>query len=436
MAVPKPVKKILLVLISFFFYAWGNPVNLLFLAGSILFNYLTGLELDHLMQSGPGGQKRIRFVLTLAAGADILLLCLFKYSAAALPVGISFYTFSVLSYLFDISGGRAPAAKNLLNFALYVSFFPKLTSGPIVQYRDMEDQLKEIRIRRTMLFPGAQQFLIGLAKKVLIADNLGAAFSMVTGQAQMSVLSAWLGMIFYSFQLYYDFSGYSDMAIGLARVFGFSFAPNFRYPYLSKNVSEFWRRWHISLGAWFREYVYIPLGGNRVSGKRLINLIVVWLLTGVWHGSTLNFIAWGLWHGLYVILERFLIKDHLDRVPGFFRILVTDLIVFIGWVFFFSPSLPAAASYIANLFGSGAAGLADHAGLYCLSQFAILLAAAVIGSTSLVSRAGRALFYENRLHLGEGLLNLLTVLGTCIVLACVTAGMVSSTYQTFLYFRF
>ena len=306
-----------------------------------------------------------------------------------------------------------------------------------MEYRNLKDQLSDRQVTRANIGAGLNLFLIGLFKKVLLADNLGKFFSAVTGLTAMSAGTAWLGMIFYSFQLYYDFSGYSDMAIGLARVFGFSFAPNFRYPYLSKNVSEFWRRWHISLGAWFREYVYIPLGGNRVSGKRLlINLIVVWLLTGVWHGSTLNFIAWGLWHGLYVILERFLIKDHLDRVPGFFRILVTDLIVFIGWVFFFSPSLPAAASYIANLFGSGAAGLADHAGLYCLSQFAILLAAAVIGSTSLVSRAGRALFYENRLHLGEGLLNLLTVLGTCIVLACVTAGMVSSTYQTFLYFRF
>ena len=279
---PQRAKKSLLVLISFLFYAWGSPVNVLYLAGSILFNYLTGLQLQILREQGR--QKIMRRVLIAAAAADILLLGLFKYTTATMPVGISFYTFSVLSYLFDIWQERADAQRNLLNLALYVSFFPKITSGPIVQYADMEKQLDKVKLSRAKFIPGIQLFLVGLVKKVLIADNLGTAFAMITGEGSLSVLSAWLGMACYSLQLYYDFSGYSDMAIGLAGVFGFEIKPNFNYPYLSKNISEFWRRWHISLGAWFRQYVYIPLGGNRVAKERLLfNLLVVWLLTGIWH---------------------------------------------------------------------------------------------------------------------------------------------------------
>ncbi|MBR0397069.1 MAG: MBOAT family protein [Eubacterium sp.] len=433
--VPQKAKKTVLLLVSFLFYAWGNPRNLLFLAGSILFNYLTGIQMGMLKEQGR--EKTLKRVIIAAVAANILLLCLFKYTAAGMPVGISFYTFSVLSYLFDVLQGAAQPQHNLLNFALYVSLFPKVTSGPIAQYRDMEMQLAEIRLNRTQLFRGIQLFLVGLGKKVLLADQLGAAFAMVTEQSSMSVLSAWLGMVLYSLQLYYDFSGYSDMAIGLAGVFGFEIKPNFNYPYLSRSVSEFWRRWHISLGAWFRQYVYIPLGGNRVSDSRLfMNLLIVWLLTGIWHGSGLNFIVWGLWHGLFVILERFVIKDKFDRVPRIFRILVTDLIAFTGWVFFFSPSLPAAVRYLGQMFGAGGAGVADSAGLYYLAQFAVLLVAAGLGSVKVIRWMVTRIFYRNGLHLGESVLNMAAFAGTIILLICITAGLVSNTYQSFLYFQF
>ena len=433
--VPQKAKKSVLVLISFLFYAWGSPVNLVFLLGSILFNYMTGIQMGLLREQGR--QKTLQRVLIAAAAADILLLCLFKYTAVGLPVGISFYTFSVLSYLFDIRQGAVQPQKNLLSFALYVSLFPKITSGPIAQYRDMEEQLGEIVLLRTQFFAGIQRFLFGLTKKVLLADQLGAAFSMITAQSRMSVLSAWLGMICYSLQLYYDFSGYSDMAIGLAEIFGFHIRSNFNYPYLSKSISEFWRRWHISLGAWFRQYVYIPLGGNRVSkGRLFLNLMIVWLLTGIWHGSGLNFIVWGLWHGFFVILERFLIKDKLEAVPRVFRILVTDLIAFIGWVFFFSPSLRHAFDYIGQLFGTGGMGLADRAGIYYLLQFAVLIVIAVLGSTKVIRWLVTHILYQNSLHLGESVLNMLTFVGTILLLICITAGLVSNTYQSFLYFRF
>ena len=433
--VPQKAKKTVLLLISLLFYAWGNPRSLLFLAGSILFNYLTGIQMGLLKEQGR--EKTLKRVVAAAAAADILLLCLFKYTAAGMPVGISFYTFSVLSYLFDIWQGAALPQRNLLNFALYISLFPKITSGPIAQYRDMEKQLAGIRLNRTQLFSGIQLFLVGLGKKVLLADQLGAAFAMVTEQSSMSVLSAWLGMVLYSLQLYYDFSGYSDMAIGLARIFGFELKPNFNYPYLSRSVSEFWRRWHISLGAWFRQYVYIPLGGNRVSDGRLfLNLLIVWLLTGIWHGSGLNYIVWGLWHGFFVILERFVIKDHFDRVPRIFRILVTDLIAFTGWVFFFSPSLSSAVHYLGQMFGAGGAGVADSAGLYYLAQFAVLLVAAGLGSVKVIRLLVNRIFYRNSLHLGESVLNLAAFAGTILLLICITAGLVSNTYQSFLYFQF
>ena len=433
--VPQKAKKTVLVLISFLFYAWGNPRNLLFLLGSILFNYMTGIQMGMLREQGR--EKTLKRVLTAAAAADILLLCLFKYTAAGLPVGISFYTFSVLSYLFDIMQEAAEPQRNLLNFALYVSFFPKITSGPIAQYRDMEKQISKIRISQPQLFRGLQLFLVGLAKKVLLADQLGAAFSMVTAQSRMSVLSAWLGMVLYSLQLYYDFSGYSDMAIGLAGIFGFEIKPNFNYPYLSKSVSEFWRRWHISLGAWFRQYVYIPLGGNRVSDSRLfMNLLIVWTLTGIWHGSGLNFIVWGLWHGMFVILERFVIKDRFDRVPRILRILMTDLIAFFGWVFFFSPSFSSAVGYIGQMFGAGGMGIIDRAGIYYLVQYAVLLIAALLGSVKVIRWLITRLFYRNSLRLGESALNMAAFIGTIIMLVCITAGLISNTYQSFLYFQF
>ena len=359
---PKRFRNIPLVLLSLVFYAWGNPTYLLLMAFSVLFNYVTGLQLDaYRQQERTTGAKT---AMISAVVVNLLVLGFFKYYGflistinsitglslhapdLPLPLGISFFTFSVLSYVFDVYRGRAEVQKNFLDFTLYVTFFPKVTSGPIVQYQDMAAQLRDRSMAPAKFGAGISLFLVGLGKKVLIADNLGATFSAISGLSAMSAGTAWLGMILYSLQLYFDFSGYSDMAIGLAKCFGFDFAKNFDYPYLSTSISEFWRRWHISLGAWFRDYVYIPLGGNRCSKRRqLINLAVVWLLTGLWHGSAWNFVLWGVYHGIFVILEKFVLKDFLPKIPKALRIFITVLLVFFGWVLFFSPSLMGAIHY-------------------------------------------------------------------------------------------
>ena len=371
-------------------------------------------------------------MLVFAVACDIALLCVYKYSGAGLPLGISFYTFSELSYLFDIYYGKAEAEKNPFKLSLYVSFFPKVTSGPIVKYADFSEQLDSLRFDFENISDGTALFLKGLFKKVLIADNLGVAFASVTELNLISGATAWLGMIFYSLQLYYDFSGYSDMAIGLAKVFGFSFDKNFDYPYMSKSISEFWRRWHISLGAWFRDYVYIPLGGNRVSSAMLLrNLLVVWLLTGIWHGSTGNFVVWGLYHGFFVILERFVIKDSFDGIPSVIRIIITDFIAFVGWVFFFSDSLPDALYYIMEMFGADGLGFFDKTAFFLFFDNLFLLIVAIALATPFPKLLHDKLAYEK-----GGVWRVLSVVAAVVLMILAVSGIIGSTYTTFLYFKF
>ena len=349
-----------------------------------------------------------------------------------LPLGISFFTFSVLSYVFDVYRGRAEVQKNFLDFSLYVTFFAKVTSGPIVQYKDMAPQLRERQMVPAKFGAGISMFLVGLGKKVLIADNLGATFSAISGLSTMSAGTAWLGMILYSLQLYFDFSGYSDMAIGLAKCFGFDFSANFDYPYLSASISEFWRRWHISLGAWFRDYVYIPLGGNRCSKERqLINLAVVWLLTGLWHGSAWNFVIWGVYHGIFVILEKFVLKDIWPKVPKFLRIFVTTLLVFFGWVLFFSPSLSGAIHYYGQMFGAGHMGLFDGTFRYYFFGSLRLLIVAFLGCGPIVRRIHQRLCYYK-----GGKRTYVSVIGFVLLLILCVAYMMSATYSSFLYVQF
>ena len=314
--VPKPLKNPVLILCSLIFYAWETPQYLVLMIFSVVFNYCAGLELDDLHQRGK--PKAAKWVMIAVVVMNLFLLGFFKYSGflvenlnhipgvaltaakVALPVGISFYTFQVLSYVFDVYRQNVPVQRNFVLFATYVTFFPKLVSGPIVAYKDMEAQLRERTVSLDQICDGATLFLTGLFKKVLIADNLGVLYASISGQSgTMSVVTAWLGAIGYTLQLYFDFSGYSDMAIGLGRMFGFDIDKNFDYPYLSKSITEFWRRWHISLGKWFRDYVYFPLGGSRVRTTKILrNLLIVWLLTGIWHGAAWTFVFWGLLHGL------------------------------------------------------------------------------------------------------------------------------------------
>lgn len=446
--VPKRFRNIPLVLLSLVFYAWGNPTYLILMAFSVVFNYITGLELDAYLQEERHTGAKVTMISAVVV--NLLILGFFKYYGflistinsitgltlsapeLPLPLGISFFTFSVLSYVFDVYRGRAAVQKNFLDFSLYVTFFAKVTSGPIVQYKDMAPQLRERQMVPAKFGAGISMFLVGLGKKVLIADNLGATFSAISGLSTMSAGTAWLGMILYSLQLYFDFSGYSDMAIGLAKCFGFDFSANFDYPYLSASISEFWRRWHISLGAWFRDYVYIPLGGNRCSKQRqLINLAVVWLLTGLWHGSAWNFVIWGVYHGIFVILEKFVLKGIWPRVPKFLRIFVTTLLVFIGWVLFFSPSLSGAIHYYGQMFGAGHMGLFDGTFRYYFFGSLRLLIVAFLGCGPIVRRIHQRLCYYK-----GGKRTYVSVIGFVLLLILCVAYMMSATYSSFLYVQF
>ena len=441
-------KNIVLLIGSLLFFAWGSPEYLFLMAMVILFNYFTGLE----MAARKEEARETKGVLISAVAVNLLLLGFFKYWSFLLenvnallgtslpvrnlpmPIGVSFFTFSVLSYLFDVYRGKAPAAKNILEFSLFVTFFPKLVSGPIVQYAGMAKQLKSRKITKVKFGKGCRLFLIGLAKKVLLANNLGTTFYAVTALPAdgISVATAWLGAISYSLMLYFDFGGYSDMAIGLAEMFGFDFDKNFDYPYLSSSVSEFWRRWHISLGSWFRDYVYIPLGGSRVeTGKIIRNLLIVWVLTGIWHGAAWNFIFWGLYYGGILLLEKFVLKSVLEVVPTFLKRIGTVLLVVIGWVFFFSPSLGSAFLWLGRMFGIGAAGLLDGTAKYYLSGSAIVLIISTLGAFPFAAKQGNKL-----LKSGNKVPVYVSVAWFALLLILCIAGMMSSTYSSFLYFQF
>ena len=427
---PRGVRTALLVILSLVFYAWGDIRSLPLLLFSIAFNYFSGLELSEWRKRDNPGVTRAALWISVLLNVGILCYC--KYSSSVFPIGVSFYTFSAISYIADIYRGRAPAERDPLKAALYITFFPKLISGPIARYEEFYPQIETPAPGREAFFVGGERFLIGLFKKVLLADRLGAAFAAVRAAGALSAGSAWLGMIFYSLELYFDFSGYSDMAIGLAGMFGFRIGRNFDHPYLSASISEFWRRWHISLGRWFREYVYIPLGGNRCGmARQLLNLAVVWILTGIWHGSTLNFVVWGLYHGLFVILERIFLRGRSwSGVARVFRVLLTDLVVFFGWVLFFSPSLGGALSWFGSMFGADGLGFWDDAASYFLLDNLALLAASVLFAGPFIGSLRENLVSR---YPGSAVLDALLFAALLLFSA---AGIVNATYSTFLYFQF
>lgn len=440
---PKGLRQLILVAVSLLFFAWGSPEYVLLLVLTIVFNYLSALQLQD--QKHPKDRKRT-LVTTLAA--DLLLLGFFKYWGfllgnvnalfgtdfsvphSSMPIGVSFFTFSILSCLFDVYRSKAKV-RSFLSFALYVCFFPKLVSGPIVQYAEFESQLRARKKPAVRWGRACRLFLMGLAKKVLLANTLGTTFYALSAQTQVSTLGAWLGAISYSLMLYFDFSGYSDMAIALAELCGFRFGKNFDYPYLSAGVSEFWRRWHISLGAWFRDYVYIPLGGSRVGTlKNIRNLFVVWALTGIWHGANWTFLFWGLYYGVLLMIEKYLLKDLLQKLPMALRRAATLLIVVIGWVFFFSPSLGSAFSWLGAMFGITEAGLADGFALYHLASGWLPLLIAAFAACPLGARIGSRI---TRMGLAGSVVSALWYI---LLLCLCIAGMMSSTYSSFLYFQF
>ena len=351
-----------------------------------------------------------------------------------LPIGISFYTFQTMSYVIDVYRGDTKAQRNILQFGVYVTMFPQLIAGPILKYHQVERYLQDRRTDLDAISYGAKRFVTGLAKKVLLANNLGLLWKQVTelGTDQMSVLMAWLGIAAFALQIYFDFSGYSDMAIGLGAVLGFHFPENFNYPYIAASVKDFWHRWHISLSSWFRDYVYIPLGGNRVSKSRhIFNLMVVWFLTGLWHGAAWNFVAWGLYYGIILIIEKYILSPVLDKLPSVVRHIYSIVLVVIGWVLFFSPSLGGAARYLGMMFGAGAHGVADRESLYLLTTNLVLWIILIIGSTPLTD-----VRYQHMLRRKKWNTTLLNGIVYAVLFILCIAYLVTETYNPFLYFRF
>lgn len=439
--VPERTKNIVLVILSLLFYAWDSVSGLLLLIFSMAFNYFAALEIQSLLDHG--NRQTARTALITSVAADLALLGFYKYAGffagifgvqtaeRELPLGISFFTFTVLSYVSDVYYGKAEAERRPVPYMLYVSLFPKIISGPVVEYRDIVGQLEHHPVKASAFRSGVKLFLIGLFKKVLIADPLGSSFASLRNSGSLASATAWLGMIFYSLQLFYDFSGYSDMAIGIAKMFGFSIDKNFDHPYISDGVTDFWRRWHISLGHWFRDYVYIPMGGNRCSTKRLaVNLMTVWILTGFWHGAGWNFIFWGIYHGAWVLLDRFAIRKIFDTIPRFVRIALTDLIACFGWIFFFSPSIGSAFGWIGNMFGSAHAGFWNGATTYYLYSNLVLLLIAVIFCSPVPGEFIDSISVRNRNSV------LIASIGYAVLFIFSIAAIVSNTYTSFLYFRF
>ena len=445
---PVRFRNVILLLASLVFYAWGEPVYLFLMLLSILFNYFSGLDIARNLQDKRAAKRSLVFNLII----NLAVLGFFKYEgfvldtlngilpvhisyhALPLPIGISFYTFQILSYIINVYRGNVKVQTNLPNFALYVTMFPQLIAGPIVQYADVDEQLASREVSWTKFGEGSMYFIRGLAKKVLLANTSGMIFTEVSGLAKgnIAVVTAWLGAFAYMFQIYFDFSGYSDMAIGLGKMFGFEFNMNFNYPYVSKSITEFWRRWHISLSSWFRDYVYIPLGGNRVSKiKHIRNLLIVWFLTGLWHGAAWNFVAWGLYYGVILIIEKYFLSPVLDRLPDVVRHIYSIVLVVIGWVLFFSSSFGQAADYIRVMFGAGAHGFADRESMYLLTSNLILWLILIFGSTPLVHFR-----YEHMLRSKKWNTTIInSVVYAALFIVCI-AYLVTETYNPFLYFRF
>lgn len=446
---PGRMRNFILLLGSLFFYAWGEPVYVLLMLFSTVVDYGNGLLIERWR-----GQRRAAVPLVVSVVVNLGVLGFFKYGdflvstvnsvfgtripllRLGLPIGISFYTFQTMSYTIDVYRGQAKVQKNLLDFGVYVTMFPQLIAGPIVKYRDVEDCLHSRRTDVTAVSRGIRRFCAGLAKKVLLANNLGELWNQVMdgGFQEMSMLTAWLGILGFAFQIYFDFSGYSDMAIGLGEILGFHFPENFNYPYLSGSVTEFWRRWHISLGSWFREYVYIPLGGNRKGlPRQLLHILIVWMLTGIWHGAGWNFALWGLWFAFLLILEKLFLRRALSWFPKAVGVIYTFGVVLAGWALFAIPSFTELVSYLGAMAGMG--GLLDGNGLYLGREYLVLLVIAAVGSTPLPHRAVSRLEQSRRcvwtalFRLGE------KVIPAALLLLCI-AGIVEDSYNPFLYFRF
>lgn len=436
---PNRARNVFLLIANIFFYAYGEPIYILLMAASIIFNYYAGMFMEKSMSD-----KHRKAMLIFAIVMNIGVLCFYKYTVLIadtlrqipvfasipefelrLPVGISFYTFQAVSYVIDIYRGECRRSESFVNFAAYISLFPQLIAGPIVRYCDVERQLRERHESGLMFATGVRLFAIGLAKKVLLANQFGIVWDTVSKEvASFGTIGAWIGAIAFSLEIYFDFAGYSDMARGLGKMLGFDFCMNFNYPYISKSITEFWRRWHMSLGTWFRDYVYIPLGGNRVKKGRLcFNLLFVWMLTGLWHGAGWNFLAWGLYYGIILLLEKTIYGEKLKKLPSVFGHLYAMVLVIVGWIFFASESFKDAFEYLRVMF------IPCDGDILSLAGWSVTIIIGIIGSTPLVCSAWTAMKGKRKLTVTE------TVLCAAAIILCV-ASLVTDSYNPFLYFRF
>ena len=438
---PRQLKNTVLLLTSLVFYGWGEPKLLFLMVSTILAFYLCGLATGRAKH--PGWKKAW---MMLAVVIGIGLLCIFKYAdffistfnsvtglstpllKLALPVGISFYTFQGLSYVIDVYRGDVPSQKDPISFGAYVALFPQLIAGPIVRYSDINRELNERTHSWAEATLGLRRFLVGLSKKIILADNFALLMKLFRESSQPSVLFYWMYAIAFTLNIYFDFSGYSDMAIGLGKIFGFHFLENFNYPYLSKSITEFWRRWHMSLGSWFRDYVYIPMGGNRVSkGRWVFNILTVWMLTGLWHGAAWNFVLWGLLFAAVLLVEKWV--PQLQKLPGILRHGYVLLLVVISFVLFNAETLSQAGSDLAGMFGLGHLPAVTTETLYYLKSYALLFLAGFIGATPLVRDTADRI---SRTKAGAVLEPLLLIV---LLLVC-SAYLVDGSFSPFLYFRF
>ena len=446
--VPFKFKNFILMLVSLFFYAWGEPIYVFLMIGVSLIGYIFGFLIDKYREN----KSLSKLFMFVSLVGSFSILAIFKYTdffienvntifasnikllKLALPIGISFYTFQIASYTIDLYWGNIKLQKSFIKFMTYVSMFPQLIAGPIVRYSDIEKEIADRKITIEDVSYGVRRFVLGLSKKILLANVLGEFVDIFKTSSELSVLFAWLYVIAYSLHIYFDFSGYSDMAIGLGKAFGFNFPENFNYPYISKSVTEFWRRWHLTLSTWFRDYIYIPLGGNRVSKlKWYRNIFIVWAFTGLWHGASWNFVIWGLMFAIILVLEKLFFGKLLEKMPTILRRIYTLLIIFISWTVFDATSMSQIGENLGMMFGFKDVPLVTAQTLYYLKSYLIVFAIGIIGATPLPSMLVKKLSDKEKWH---KFVNLAEAITLPILLVVSTAYLVDGSFNPFLYFRF
>ena len=438
---PLKLRNLCLLVVSLFFYGWGEPVYISIMVLSIVVDYTHGL----LVERWRDNDRRARMAVASSVLCNLAILVFFKYwdfiavnvnaltgfsvpvLGLPLPIGVSFYTFQTMSYTIDVYRRDAPVQRSVTAFGAYVTLFPQLIAGPIVRYRTVADQLVSREENLEKFTSGIRRFTVGMAKKVLLANAIGQLWDVSLASRELTMAGAWLGLLAYAFQIYFDFSGYSDMAIGLGRMFGFEFLENFNYPYISRSVVEFWRRWHISLTTWFREYVYFPLGGNRVSrGKWVRNILIVWLLTGIWHGAGWNFLLWGLYYAVWMLAERLFLGKRLEKLPAVLRHVYAMAVVLVGWALFAVEDPGRLGGYFRALFGGS--GLLSAVDGYRLRSYLPMLVILALGATPLAQTLWD--------RLGDRIQSRLAPVLVLAALVLCTASLVDASYNPFLYFRF